>query len=50
MIKIMTAFSRAYQKSLIVFIYKNGNIFIKKKDEFKLIKGKANLVRFDTNI
>lgn len=24
-------FSKAYQKSLIVFLYKNGKIFIKKK-------------------
>lgn len=44
-------FSKAYQKyqkSLIVFLYKNGKIFIKKNYKFQLIKGKENLVRFET--
>lgn len=44
-------FSKAYQKyqkSLIVFLYKNGKIFIKKNYKFQLIKGKESLVRFET--
>lgn len=31
MIKIMTALSKAYQKSLAVFLYQSGKILVKKK-------------------